>query len=142
MQIELRFRDAGFGHGYLGIGLRQLGDGIVEFLLGTNIGPAQLLLPVGGLPRLKLRGLRPAQRAFGAVDTHLKRRGIDPIENIAFLHQRALFEHPLHDDAGDTRTHFGKPRRRNASGQFVGNGKLFLLHRHDLHGTGRRRAGR
>ncbi|QTK81150.1 Hypothetical protein AT6N2_L0194 [Agrobacterium tumefaciens] len=141
LKVEPRFRDTGFSHCDLRIGLGKQRDGVVELLLRTDIGTAQLLLPVGRLTRLKLGCLCPAQCSLSAVNAHLEWRGIDPVENVAFLHERALFKHALDDDARHPRTNFGKPCRGDAAGQLVRDRQLFRLYRHDLDRSRRRSAG-
>ncbi len=141
LQIKLRRIETGTGRGDIGVGLRQLRHGAVQILAARNVALAKLLLSIRLLARQILCRDRVLQGRFGAFDLNLKLGGIDLVENVAFLDETALFEHPLDDDPGHPGTNLGDPGRGNTTGEIVDDGKRFRLDRNDADRR-RRRGGR
>ena len=115
------------------LGLRLLpgGKGGVVLGLARGLLGEQRLQALGLLVGQHERRLLAGQRRLGAGEIDLVERGVDLVEDVAFLDLAALLEQPLHHEAGNPGADLGDAHRRDAAGQVPDVGDRLRRHSHD-----------
>ncbi len=139
MQIDFRRIDRSLGRRHFSASLTLSSDGVIIILTADHVIPHQLIIPVHPCIGIGNRGLGTLQISLGTGQFGLIRGGINLIQLLTGLNQRAFLKQALLNDAGHLWAYLGNTEGRGATGQFGTDLQRFFLNRIDSNSNRLRR---